>query len=142
MLFIIRPSGDVASLLREKLNHAEENMSAYSADDLDQDWEFKIVRSTTSAFRDAATLQKLIDEEAQSGWVMLEKFDDRRVRFKRRRSARSSDAMRPEGVDPYRTQYGSPQENRAFLVMVTLLGLLLAIGLGLLVLFMVGGRGL
>jgi hypothetical protein len=84
----------------------EEDMTMDTQDNLKEDWEFKIVRSESGAFGKPEALSRLVEEEAQAGWVMLEKFDDNRVRFRRPRSARSRDAYLPEGVDPYRTQYG------------------------------------
>ena len=54
---------------------------------------------------------------------MVEKFDDSRIRFKRPRNARDQDAYLPEGVDPYRTQYGAA----AFLYGVLVTGILLLI---------------
>ena len=95
-------------------------MSLYTQDDLKGDWEFKIVRSDSGAFRKPEVLNKLVEEEAQAGWVMLEKFDDSRVRFKRPRSARARDAFLPDDVDPYRTRYGSHAVRRAVLVGVIL----------------------
>jgi hypothetical protein len=70
-------------------------------------WEFKIVRANQDIFRDPAIFKRLCDEEAQSGWVLLEKLDDRRVRFKRPIALR--DILHPEqlAIDPYRTHYGS-----------------------------------
>ncbi len=90
--------------LREK---EEEEMALYTQEDLNEDWEFKIVRSGTTAFRKPEVLKKLMEKEGRAGWIMLEKLDDSRVRFKRPRSARAKDAYLPEGVDPYRTRYGS-----------------------------------
>ena len=58
----------------------EEEMTRYTEEEIKESWEFKIVRSNTGAFSNPATLRKLIEEEALSGWVMLEKFDDARVR--------------------------------------------------------------
>jgi len=95
-----------AAKRRQMLLAEEENMASYTQDDLRNDWEFKIVRSGTAAFRKPEVLNKLLEEEAQTGWVMLEKLDDSRIRFKRPRSARAKDAYLPDGVDPYRTQYG------------------------------------
>jgi hypothetical protein len=86
----------------------EERMATYTREDLEEDWEFKIVRATSPAFRKPEELQKLLREEALAGWTMVEKFDDSRVRFKRPRSAREQDPYLPPGVDPYRTQYGAP----------------------------------
>ena len=96
-----------AAKRRQMLLAEEENMASYTQDDLRNDWEFKIVRSGTAAFRKPEVLNKLLEEEAQTGWVMLEKLDDSRIRFKRPRSARAKDAYLPDGVDPYRTQYGT-----------------------------------
>jgi hypothetical protein len=70
-------------------------MTPYSREELENDWEFKIIRSQTGAFRNQAALQKLMEEEARAGWQMVEKFDNSRVRFKRPRSARQRDANCP-----------------------------------------------
>ena len=122
---------------RMMLAEEEEGMAKYTQDDLVDDWEFKIVRSESAAFRKPEVLRKLIEEEARAGWVMLEKFDDRRVRFKRQRSARTRDALLPPGVDAYRTRYGSPSAQYA--ILATLLLGLVAAGLGALVFFMADG---
>ena len=94
-------------------------MALYTQEDLNEDWEFKIVRSSTAAFRKPDVLKRLLEEEGQTGWIMLEKLDDSRVRFKRPRSAQAKDAYLPEGVDPYRTQYGSgPSQSSAMVLVV------------------------
>lgn len=69
-------------------------------------WEFKIVRASRDLFRNPAILQRLCEEEAEAGWVLLEKLDDRRVRFKRPVALR--DLIKPERLsfDPYRCHYG------------------------------------
>ena len=105
-----------------RLAEEEEDMARYTQDDLNNDWEFKIVRSESGAFRKSEALKKLIEEEARAGWVMLEKFDDRRIRFKRSRRARTRDALLPPGVDSYRTRYGSPSAQYAMMAGV-LIGL-------------------
>ncbi len=114
-----------------RLAEEEEDMARYTQDDLSNDWEFKIVRSESGAFRKPEVLRKLIEEEARAGWVMLEKFDDRRIRFKRPRSARTRDALLPPDADPYRTRYGAPSAQYAVLATM-LMGLVVA-GLGVLV---------
>jgi len=113
---------------QQQLHTEEENMTQYTQEDLKGDWEFKIVRSESGAFRKPEVLEKLIEEEARAGWVLLEKFDDSRVRFKRPRSARARDGFLPEGVDPYRTRYGAPSARYAVLTSVSI-GLLV-LGLG------------
>ena len=101
-------------------------MTTYSPDDLQNDWEFKIVRANQGAFRDQAKLTKLIDEEKQAGWVLLEKFDDSRVRFKRPRSMQAHDPqLRSQGIDPYCTQYGTFLNRNLTMVIVAIAGVLL-----------------
>jgi hypothetical protein len=99
-------SAAAAEAARRRLLGEEEEMTNYSAQDLAGDWEFKIVRANTGVFRNPAELEKLVKEEALAGWILLEKFDNSRVRFKRPVSARSNDSRLPQGFDPYRTQYG------------------------------------
>jgi hypothetical protein len=103
-------------------------MARYTQEDLNNDWEFKIVRSESGAFRKPEVLRKLIEEEARAGWVMLEKFDDSRIRFKRSRSARTRDALLPPGSDPYRTQYGISSTRIGLLVVALMMLALLALG--------------
>ena len=107
----------------------EEHMTPYTDDELQNDWEFKIVRANYGAFGSPDKLNKLIDQEKQAGWVLLEKLDDSRVRFKRPRSAAANDAqLVANGIDPYRTQYGM---QRTFAVIAIALGLIfLALMLG------------
>ena len=91
---------------RKQQEEEEEKMTPYNNDELDSNWEFKIVRSDSNAFRKPEVLQNLIDEESISGWEMLEKLDDRRIRFKRPSSAKNNDFSLPPGIDPYRSRYG------------------------------------
>jgi hypothetical protein len=100
----------------------EEEMSNYSREDLAGGWEFKIVRSVTAAFRSPAVLEKLRQEEARAGWVMVEKFDDARIRFKRAASAREDDFRLPQGVDPYRTYYGISNARFSLVVLLIIFG--------------------
>ena len=127
-----------AAKRRQMLLAEEEDMTQYTQDDLTNDWEVKIVRSESAAFRKPETLSKLIEEEAQAGWVMLEKLDDSRIRFKRPRSARAKDAYLPDGVDPYRTRYGVPFTPTAVGVGVLIAGLLV---LALVALGVLSARG-
>lgn len=118
-----------AAAERQRMMFAEEeDMARYTQDDLNNDWEFKIVRSDTAAFRKPEVLKNLLEEEARAGWVMLEKFDDSRIRFKRPRSARARDAILPPGVDPYRTQYGAPAARVALLVVLLIMLALSVLG--------------
>ena len=69
-------------------------------------WEFKILRSAQDSFRDPLALKQVLEEEAIAGWILLEKLDDRRLRFKRPIAMR--EVLRGElmPIDPYRTTYG------------------------------------
>ncbi len=60
---------------------------------------------------------------------MLEKFDDHRLRLKRPVEARQRDATLPEGIDPYRTQYGTLDNQTALVIVAVTSALFLAAGL-------------
>ncbi len=111
----------------------EENLTKYNGDELDG-WEFKIVRNFTGRFKDSKFVQQLCREEATSGWEMLEKFDDYRIRFKRRTDRRSGDQYAK--IDPYRTQIGMGSGSLVALIV----GISFAvIGLILLLVFLLKG---
>ena len=111
---------------RKKIGQ-EEARTTYLPNDLDG-WEFKILRSETGRFKKREILQKVCGEEARAGWEMVEKFDDQRIRFKRRIERRSSDQHLE--FDPYRTSYGSGPKPIIFVI----LGLVI-LGVGLFALF-------
>jgi hypothetical protein len=104
-----------------QLREEEEELTPYSPTDLAQDWEFKIVRSCTGGFKKPAFLQQVLDEEARAGWVLVEKFDNSRIRLKRTAQARERDGKLD--FDPYRTDAGPSQVTIA----------LIAIGIGLVI---------
>ena len=118
-----------AAAAKRAAEEEEEAMTPYSRDELADDWEFKIVRSSTGAFRRPENLSRLIEEEAPAGWQLVEKFDNNRVRFKRPRSARQRDAQLPEGMDPYRSHYGLSENAYVAVVLLAVFG-----GMGLLML--------
>lgn len=80
-------------------------MTDYRSEDLDG-WEFKILRSATSAFRNPTIMAAALADEARFGWELVEKFDNERLRLKRPISARTKDNNFNPGADPYRTQHG------------------------------------
>ena len=116
---------------RQMLEKEEEEMTQYTREDLDNEWEFKIVRSGTAAFRKREVLDQVVEEEARAGWVMLEKLDDSRIRFKRPRRARAQDPYLPPEVDPYRTTYGASSP-RQVAIMLLLVGVTMFLVLGML----------
>ena len=115
-----------AAKKRRLLEQEEQEMTGYGTQDI-EGWEFKIIRSMSGRFKNPDTIRQICEEEARSGWEMLEKFDDSRIRFKRRVEKRKSDGQ--SGVDPYRTQYGMGE---GVLAICVILGIVVAIGIVLL----------
>jgi hypothetical protein len=86
-------------------------------------WEFKILRTSGNGFRGSKTLRRVCQEESQAGWILLEKLDNHRLRFRRPLSAREQDHLC--SIDPYRCYYGLPEELETLL---TIAGVLLIMG--------------
>ena len=117
-----------AAAAEQRRKEEEERMTTYNPDDLQNDWEFKIVRGDQGAFRNQARLNKLLEEEKRAGWVLLEKFDDDRIRFKRPRAMQAQDEqLRAQGIDPYRSQYGTYLGRNMTMVIAAFLGLLVVV---------------
>jgi hypothetical protein len=126
-----------AAAARRRMQEEEEEMTDYSDRDLAGEWEFKIVRANTGVFRNPVELEKLVKEEAPAGWVLLEKFDNSRVRFKRPVSARRNDSRLPQGVDPYRTHYGMHPALFASLLALAIIGV--SFGFVIILMLIIGG---
>lgn len=121
-----------AAAARRRMLEEEEELTTYNRDDL-EGWEFKIVRAFTNYFKKSENLRRVIDEEARSGWEMVEKFDDQRVRFKRRIEKRKEDQYHQD-LDPYRTTVGIGQGKLAAVIVASVLlgtGIALAIVFGI-----------
>ncbi len=118
---------------RRRRLREEEEMTDYRRDDLDQGWEFKILRSSYGAFRNPQTLARALQEESIAGWSLLEKFDNQRIRLKRPVSSRLNDTQLPAGYDPYRTRFGM---NSAYLSVGIIV---LIMGIGVLTAWLTGG---
>ncbi len=97
------------------LKQEEEEMTPYSSRDLADDWEFKILRSSTPTFKNPERLRAALDEEAKAGWMLVEKFDNSRIRLKRPNSARQLDGKLD--FDPYRTHVGMSDGGMVMLVL-------------------------
>jgi hypothetical protein len=121
-----------AAAAERRRREEEESMTGYSAGDLADGWEFKILRSATGAFRNPERLRQALEEESRAGWVLVEKFDNQRVRLKRPASARAGDAGL--GFDPYRTRFGMGDGALVALILGTVFG---ALGLAGLIVFLV-----
>lgn len=115
-----------AVVVQQMLQREEEEMTAYKKEDL-EGWEFKILRSAISAFKNPEALNQAVAEEAAFGWELVEKFDNGRLRFKRPTSARNLPA--PSGSDPYRTEFGISEGRWVAYVMLGLILVFALIGL-------------
>lgn len=119
-------AGAAAARRRAEERKEEEQMTGYSAPDLGvagaNGWEFKILRSATGAFKRPEELRRILEEEGRAGWVMIEKFDSKRVRLKRPASAKPGDSASPVGFDPYRTSVGISEGQLTFIIIGCVLG--------------------
>lgn len=120
-----------------EMREEEEEMTTYKGGDFDG-WEFKIVRSNTGKFKDSQFLEKVRQEEQQNGWELLEKFDNNRVRFKRRIEHRSRDTH--AAVDPYRGTVGIGSGELAGVIIGIIL-LVAGLAIGLIMYFEYEGSG-
>jgi hypothetical protein len=108
-----------AAAAAARAQQEEEEMTPYTPSDLAENWEFKILRSITSKFRDPVWLRQILEEEARAGWTLVEKFDDSRIRLKRPASARRNDATLD--FDPHRSWVGISQGRFAVLLVAGIL---------------------
>ncbi len=118
-----------AAARRRQEQEEEEELTSYRENDLNDDWEFKILRSMTSAFKNPDKLRQTLAEEAQAGWVLVEKFDNGRLRLKRPSSAQARDSAVP--FDPYRAYIGYTENQYVFVVLAWVFGIMAAIGLAI-----------
>ena len=109
-----------AAARRRREEEEEEHMTSYTPRDLAEDWEFKILRSATGAFKDPAVMQRYLAEEAQAGWRLVEKFDNSRIRLKRPAAARQQDAQCT--FDPFRTRVGVSEVGLGLLIAGSIVG--------------------
>ena len=114
-----------AAAAAEMQRQEEEEMTPYSPKDLDDGWEFKILRSNFAAFRNPEKLRAILEEEKRGGWILVEKFDDQRIRLKRPAGAKLAQSEFADGYDPYRTTAGTSQG----VVALAALGVAVAFGL-------------
>jgi hypothetical protein len=114
-----------AAARRRRLEEEEHDLTSYEPRDLNEDWEFKILRSMTGAFKNAQKMRDALDEEAKAGWVFVEKFDNGRIRLKRPASARQRDQFAE--IDPYRTFVGYTEGQYIAIVLAWVFGTMIFI---------------
>ena len=83
---------------RARRREEEEIMTGYTPEELAGHWQFKIVKGT---FKSQRQIDAVVQEQAEFGWVLVEIFDQQRIRFKRSAAEVEKDAFR-EG-NPYST---------------------------------------
>jgi hypothetical protein len=112
-----------AAAEREKARRREEEelMTGYRPDELGGNWQFKIVKGT---FKTQKQLDLVLQEQAEHGWVMVEIFDQNRIRFKRPAAEAAKDEFR-DG-NPYATV--SKASGPGCTTMVLLLGVVVVGG--------------
>jgi hypothetical protein len=98
----VRAARAEAARVRAAEEAEEEAMTPYTAAAPGAEWEFKIIRSVARQFGNQDVRERVLADELRAGWVLVEVFDDARIRLKRPRPARPPEAI--EGYDPYRTQ--------------------------------------
>jgi hypothetical protein len=111
-----------AAAVQRQREQEEEQMTGYTPQELAEGWEFKIVRSSTNGFKRDEFLRQVLDEEGRAGWMLLEKFDNGRIRLKRPASARAGDSAL--GQDPYRSHVGISDLALVLTIMGSIFGVL------------------
>ena len=106
---------------RKRKQEEEEEMTSYTNQELSQDWEFKIVRSATGAFSKPEMVAQVREEESLTGWQLVEKFDNNRMRFKRPADSYKKDQEMASYLDPYRTQYGISDAGLGFRIVAVIM---------------------
>jgi len=82
-------------------------------------WEFKILKTGNDGFRQYKLLKMVCEQELESGWILLEKLDDSRLRFRRPVMFRERDHLAK--LDPYRSHYGSQTTKYIAIVILILI---------------------
>jgi len=111
-----------AAAARRRQEQEEEEMTFMNTDPSGE-FEYKIIRSATGAFKDPAKFRAALDEEARAGWELLEKLDNSRARLRRSTQCRKDDARL--GQDPYRTQVGTSESAMVIGILGVVAGILL-----------------
>jgi hypothetical protein len=114
-----------AAAKRRQEEEEEEELTPYSDKELAEGWEFKILRSHTNVFGKPESFKKYLEEEGRAGWILVEKFDNNRLRLKRPASARRADSSLD--FDPYRTRVGLSDAAMIGRVMALILGIVLVV---------------
>ena len=114
-----------AAAAAEMMRQEEEEMTGYTGKELSEDWEFKMLRSNMGAFRKPEKLRAALEEEKRGGWVLVEKFDNSRIRLKRPSGTKVIEGDFTDGYDPYRTQIGASDGKMVSVILGVVFGLVM-----------------
>lgn len=109
---------------KQREQEEEEEMTAHLTADAGP-LEYKILRSTTGAFKHPAKLRAALDDEARAGWELFELLDASRLRL--RRPVRCRDADAELAQDPYRIYVGTGQGLIAFWIVLGTIAITLVV---------------
>ncbi|MBT3249212.1 MAG: hypothetical protein HOA24_00695 [Candidatus Pacebacteria bacterium] len=112
----------IAAQQQKQRQMEEEEMTSYSANDL-EGWEFKIVRTGMKSFKDLHRLNSFLEEESKAGWELVEKFDNHRIRLKRKVTAKRND--RNLTIDPYRVTMGDSESVIVVIFLVAMFSIII-----------------
>ena len=98
-------------------------LAALIQQDREGKYEYKILHGGIGAFRKPERMREILEEEARSQWELALKLDDQRLVLRRPQDARSRDAYRDAGVNPYRTELSSV---RSTAIIAAVLGVAMA----------------
>lgn len=103
-----------AAAAQKAQNDREEEVTSVYPAGTEELYEYKILRSVWGVFGNPGKLRVVLAEEAEAGWEMVELFDAKRLRLRRRVECRKTDHRLPR--DPYRLQVGMGESGFVFLV--------------------------
>ena len=115
----------------ERMRREEEEMTGYTGKELSEDWEFKILHSNMGAFGKPEKLRAALDAEKRGGWILVEKFDNNRIRLKRPAGTKVVEGDFSDGYDPYRSQLGMSESKVVLVALGVGFGMMIAISLSI-----------
>lgn len=119
--YLHRRLANAAAEEQVRRREEEEQLTAYGERELVGDWEFKILRTYMGGFRDPERFRAALEQEKRGGWILVEKFDDERIRLKRRAGTKVVQGDFADEYDPYRTMISFPTNSWANAVPIAVL---------------------
>lgn len=104
----------VTAANRRREQEETEAIERLSADDSENRYEYKILRSSPGAFTKPDRTSQVLMEQSLFGWELAEKIDDSRLILVRDRKMRERDPYVASEMDPYLTEIDN--NNRPFLI--------------------------